>query len=109
MYKEFTKSDLKDYMTVETRSGSKYIFISDRLLGEVGYEPIDNYLNNLMHKYVNELDIVKCYEPANKLYSIHDLLYPGKLIFARHENTISYEEAMKVLREHYGYDVKIKE
>lgn len=109
----FTKDDLKTGMTVTTRDGEIFLVYEDHLLNFDGFKPICNYCTDLTYSQSNSrcFDIVEVYDINNKITALKDILYyPGKLIWSRpKEREISSEEAFKILKEHYGCDVKIKE
>lgn len=78
MVDKFTKSDLKNRMVVETRSGRRYIFIDDRFLSKTGFLWLDTlYDNNHVHHqgFNDDLtmssganwDIVKVYKEVSCL------------------------------------------
>lgn len=108
----FTKDNLKTGMTVTTRLGETFVVFGENLLVHDGFEPIDKYYTDLIHKTNSNYNIVEVYEINKNATSLKDILYnPGKLIWSRESNKreISSEEAFKILKEHYGCDVKIKE
>ena len=109
----FTKDDLKTGMAVTTRDGEIFVVYGKHLLVIDGSEPICNYRTDLTHCHSNirDFDIVEVRDFNEKVTSLEDILdNPGKLIWSRpKEREISSEEAFKILKEHYGCDVKIKE
>lgn len=111
---EFTKNDLKDGMMVEQRDGSRWLWLYGALRGigvwcsgtqedltgqsqdldivKIGYPEIDNtFLGGGVLEFILESDF------AETLWERQD------------EKEISSEEALAVLKEYYGCDVKIKE
>ena len=59
---EFTKSDLKNGMVVESRNGWKFLYMSEQLIGKDIYDNINlHYNDNLSHSSKSKLDIVKVY------------------------------------------------
>ena len=107
----FTKDDLKTGMTVTTRDGEIFAVYGEHLLVLDGFEPIHNYYIDLTHWNNSSFDIVEVHDLNEKAVSLEDILdNPGKLIWSiSKEREISSEEAFKILKEHYGCDVKIKE
>lgn len=108
----FTKDDLKTGMRVTTRDGEIFTVYGERLLAIDGSESIYNYYMDLTHWNNSDFDIVEVHDINKNVASFRDILdYPGKLIWSRESNEreISSEEAFKILKEHYGCDVKIKE
>lgn len=105
----FTKEWLEDMMICELRDGERYFWIDGMLKGiKYGYGGIDfNLCNSLGMK---DLDIVKIYARSFQ-HNLNDMLkYPGPLLWEREEEKeISSEEAFRILKEHYGCDVKIKD
>lgn len=113
MQKEFTRDDLKDGMMCEMRNGKRMLWLAgamrdynewcsatekDLLTGKYGYD---------------EFDIVKVgYPDFDNNKTIKGALNSGfkEVIWERkEEKEISSDEAFRVLKEHYGCDVKIKE
>lgn len=108
----FTKDDLKTGMIVKTRSDKIFAVFGGNLLIHDGFEPIDKYSIDLIHKNNHSYDIVKVYDINDKIDSLKKILdQPGKLIWEREpeKREISSEEAFKILKEYYGCDVRIKE
>ena len=107
----FTKDDLRTGMTVTTRGGEIFVVYGEHLVVLGGFEPIGNYSTDLTHCDYSYFDIVEVHDINKNVASLKDILYnPGKLIWSiLKEKEISSEEAFKILKEHYGCDVKIKE
>ena len=107
----FTKDDLKTGMSVTTRDGEIFVVYGEHLLVLDGFESIHNYYIDLTHCDDSYFDIVEVHDINKNVTSLKDILYnPGKLIWSRlKEKEISSEEAFKILKEHYGCDVKIRE
>jgi len=107
----FIKDDLKTGMTVTTRDGEIFVVYGEHLLVLDGVEPIGNYRTDLTHCNLSYFDIVEVHDFNKNVTSLKDILCDlGKLIWKRKkEREISSEEAFKILKEHYGCDVKIKE
>ena len=90
--KEFTKSDLKIGMVVETREKGLYFFIDDNLiLDEGGWNNFTEWDENLTCNSNNdyEWDIIRVYKPnIDKICSLKDILEKEnlELIWERNEN-----------------------
>lgn len=108
------KSDLKNGMTVEYANGNRRLvmMIDGELifLGECNNLSANYYREDLTNKHSEELDIVKVYKnvPASLELMLEE---SNQLLWRREDNTkeISVSEAFRVLKEHYGCDVKIME
>ena len=111
MLENFTKSDLRNRMVVETRSGRRYMVIDDRLLSDTNYLWLNSHYDehNLFYHGYNDdltmsssanLDIIKVYKEVNNLcvYGILDLLWERKPI---------KEVTMSEVEEKFGCRVKI--
>lgn len=115
MNKEFTKADLKTGMVVETRNGNRYMVYGTHLVRNLNHVDLNNYDQNMKCVSNNDFDIMKCFDIYDDAYSIEDIISPNKfyldLLWKRkpEEKVISSNEAFKVLKEHYGCDVQIKE
>lgn len=115
MNKEFAKADLKTGMIVEVRNGNKYMVYDDRLLRNHFGLNLGNYDDKLNHYYNKEFDIVKCFNiDASFICCIEEIFKntgDDNILWQRgpEKKVISSDEAFKVLKEHYGCDVKIKE
>lgn len=109
----FTKNDLRTGMTVKICDGDFYLVYGERLLGNRGYMEFDRYFKDLTCKHSgDDYDIVEVYDISKTATTLKNILdHPGTLIWSREpkEREISSEEAFKILKEHYGCDVKIKE
>lgn len=108
------KRDLRNGMTVEYANGSRrLVMIIDGeliFLGECNSFKGEYYREDLTNEYSEELDIVKVYK--NVPTSLEEMLKESdQLLWQREDNTkeISVSEAFRVLKEHYGCDVKIME
>lgn len=115
---QFTKADLKTGMVVETRNGNRYMVYGDKILRMHFHVDLNSYDDKLNNSYGEQFDIVKCFNIDEKCIScIEDLLENVNndyILWQREieepeEKVISSNEAFKVLKEHYGCDVKIKE
>lgn len=67
MVDKFTKSDLKNRMVVETREHLFYIVIGSCLVGVSDSINLNSYNKYLQNFHYYEKDIVKVYEPVNRL------------------------------------------
>ena len=109
---KFTKEDLKDGMVVEYRSGRMRLVIGNRLLGEYEYLSFESLDDDLLHLDDRDFDVVKVYKPGKEVRNIYDLFRCNKLelIWERKEpKEIPASEAMKILREKFGCEVKLVE
>lgn len=109
---KFTKKDLKDGMVVEYRSGRMRLVIGNRLLGEYEYLSFESLDDDLLHLDDRDFDVVKVYKPGKEVRNIYDLFRCNKLelIWERKEpKEIPASEAMKILREKFGCEVKLVE
>lgn len=103
-------------MIIETKRRVKYllVLIKNQLYAlnenQQFYLSLKNYTEDLTHKFDETYNIMKIYEvEANSFYYMFTKLCSDNLIWERkEENIISSEEAFKILKEHYGCDVKIK-
>lgn len=108
------KSDLKNGMTVELATGDRrlVIVIDGELffLGEYGNLSAEFYREDITNPYSKDLDVTKVYKNAPT--SFEEMLEASDhLLWRREDNTkeISVSEAFRILKEHYGCDVKIME
>lgn len=108
------KSDLRNGMTVELANGNRrLVMVIDGemiFVGEYYSTLSDVYREDLTNAFSKELDIVKVYK--NVPTSLEQVLKASdQLLWQREDNTkeISVSEAFRVLKEHYGCDVKIME
>lgn len=101
MNKEFTKSDLKIGMVVETRENDLYFCIDDNLiLSEYGWSDFTEWNENLTYNLNNdyEWDIIRVYKPnIDKIGSLKDILKKEnlELIWERKEVEEKQQEANK--------------
>lgn len=111
---EFTKADLKDGMMAELRDGSRFLWLYGTLRS---IDQFCSFTNEDLTGSCEEVDIVKVGYPEikNELFNIGSIGCIFKSEFSvilwerKEEKEISTEEALAVLKEHYGCDVKIKE
>ena len=116
MMKEFTKSDLKNRMVVETRNGDRYILIDDRLLSDTNYLWLNSHYDehNLFHYGYNDdltmscsanWDIIKVYKEVNNLCFCNDGFY-GALDLLWERKPVK-EVTMAEVEAKFGCRVKI--
>lgn len=100
-----TKSDLKDFMVVETRDGNRYMVAGHLLVRNDQHYYLDHYDENLTMTTLkrNQLDIVKVYEKKKFFQLIDDDMY---LIWERQE---AKEMTLVEIEVALGYPVKIVE
>lgn len=111
MQEEFTREDLKDGMMCEMRDGTRMLWFEGAMRG------CDFWCSGTQYDLTGESnrdnDIVKVgYPDFDKYRVISDALKGDfkEVIWERkEEKEISSDEAFRVLKEHYGCDVKIKE
>lgn len=111
MQEEFTREDLKDGMMCEMRDGTRMLWFEGAMRGCDFWCPGTQY--DLTGESNRDNDIVKVgYPDFDKYRVISDALKGDfkEVIWERkEEKEISSDEAFRVLKEHYGCDVKIKE
>lgn len=111
MQKEFTRDDLKDGMMCEMRNGRRMLWMAGAM------RDCNTWHSRTQHDLTGEAsrdhDIVKVgYPDFDNNKTIKGALNSGfkEVIWERkEEKEISSDEAFRVLKEHYGCDVKIKE
>ena len=110
---KFTKKDLKDGMVVEYRDTQKRLVIGNRLLGRDFYLSFESLDDDLLCPIDRDLDIMKIYISRNTAGNLIYLLEDPEnleLIWERKEpKEIPASEAMKILREKFGCEVKLVE
>ena len=110
---KFTKKDLKDGMVVEYRDTQKRLVIGNRLLGKDVYLSFKSLDDDLLCPIDRDLDIMKIYISRNTASTLIYLLEDPEnleLIWERKEpKEIPASEAMKILREKFGCEVKLVE
>lgn len=110
--KRFSKADLKDGMMVETADHEKYLFIGGSFRNVNNEFCMEDYDSALASYVAAQYDIVKVGYPDYKVYTgLQSLLGHdfSEVIWERTAKKITKEEAMDVLREHYGENVVIAE
>lgn len=110
MVKDFTKSDLKDGMIVEYRNGKRRIVLGEYQRGLYEYCRLDTFSHDLKN-IDRDIDIMKIFPINNSCGTIKDILKsPGEPIWVRKEvKEIPYDEAIEVLKKHYGCEVTIED
>lgn len=111
---EFARANLEDGMMLELRNGLKMIWLYGTLRS---IDQFCSFTNEDLTGSCEEVDIVKVGYPEikNELFNIGNIRGILKSEFSvtlwerKEEKEISAEEALAVLKEHYGCDVKIKE
>lgn len=122
-YEDFTKQDLKTGMIIELRNGKKAMILlgtknGDIFGGEI-YGSLDNFdynlknntpYNDLSKKYVEQIDIIKVYQPilnylSNGIFGKNTDNYD--LIWERREEPHPREMTVKEIEKELGYSVKI--
>lgn len=111
MQKEFTRDDLKDGMMCEMRDGTRMLWL------EGAMRDCNTWYSRTQYDLTGEIDrdddIVKVgYPDFDNNKTIKCALNSDfkEVIWERkEEKEISSDEAFRVLKEHYGCDVKIKE
>lgn len=111
MHEEFTRDDLKDGMMCERRNGIRMLWLEGAMRGYNVWCSGTQY--DLTGETNRDNDIVKVgYPDFDRYHVISDALSGNfkEVIWERkEEKEISSDEAFRVLKEHYGCDVKIKE
>lgn len=105
--KEFTEANLKNGMVVELRNGERGIVIGKRIV-----TPHSWYDITAVSESDDGYSVAKVWDVSNHITGLDSILSDsevGELIRESKEKEISSEEALAVLKEHYGCDVKIKE
>ena len=108
--KRFSKADLKDGMMVEDARHERYLFLAGSFRNVNNELCMDDYDSTLTSYGAAQDDIVKVGYPDYKIYTglqsllDHDF---SEVIWERTAKKITREEAMDVLREHYGENVVI--
>ena len=111
---EFTKNDLKDGMMVEQRDGSRWLWLYGALRGigvwcSVTQEDLTGQNQDLDIVKIGYPEIDNAFLGRGGLEFILESDFAETLWERQVEKEISSEEALAVLKEHYGCDVKIKE
>lgn len=116
MLENFTKSDLKNRMIVEIRTGEKYILVDDRFLSKTGFLWLNTHTdkNGAFHRGYNDdltmdsganWDIVKVYKAVNCLdFDENSPFCSLSLLWER--NSIK-EVTMAEVEEKFGCKIKI--
>jgi hypothetical protein len=75
MKKEFTKSDLKNGMVIETREEERYMVVGDKFIRNNGFMRIKTYQENLKYTSDNDFDIIKVYDRVTSFNQMNYLEY----------------------------------
>lgn len=95
-----TKSDLKDLMLVETRAGTRYIFINGKFRNKASYLYLDKFNKDLTYASNRKsLDIVKIYSEYD--YLDYSTEY-RKLLWERLEESPSLNQILQEVISTYG-------
>lgn len=111
MQKEFTRDDLKDGMMCEMRDGTRMLWFKGAM------RDCDFWCSGTQYDLTGvtkrDHDIVKVGYPDFDRYQVISGVLKGdfkEIIWERkEEKEISSDEAFRILKEHYGCDVKIRE
>ena len=80
MKKEFTKADLKDGMIVEQKNGERYVIYNGKELSLDGYNPLEQFRDDLTNELSKLYDIKKVYKLNTKeIYCLNDIFYDENL------------------------------
>ena len=108
------KSDLRNGMTVELANGDRRLVMAIDgeliFLGRNSSFKGEHYREDLTNECFEKIDIVKVYK--NVPTDFEGMLESNdRLLWQREDNTkeINVSEAFRILKEHYGCDVKIME
>lgn len=106
--KEFPKTDLKDGMVVETRNGSLYEVLGDKMLNADGWTNLDSYRDNLKRPTGIEFDIVSVYKvDLSKVCKIADIFKKENLILIWQREDEVIEVTMEDIEKMHEKKVKI--
>ena len=114
--KQFTKSDLKAGMWVETRNGSQYLVLTDvdspydgpqklAFIRNGGYLLGNNYNNDLTNNRYKDFDIMKVYSGIVNSSTYTGITSNSELIWERKEVPVKTKLTLEQLAEKAGYKV----
>lgn len=112
MLENFTKSDLRDRMVVETREHLFYIVIGSCLVGVSDSIKLSSYDNRLIN-YYNKHDIIKVYAPVYRLDGFVRQPVDSHIMATNSIMTLLWQRAsikevtMSEVEEKFGCKVKI--
>lgn len=100
---KFTKNDLKAGMVVETAlRRDRYLFVVDNvMIGDDKWENLNDYNNDLTHKYDSDLNIMKIYKPNSEYKMIPTKFYKldeEDIIWER-PHPFEFEKALDVMKQ----------
>ena len=100
---KFTKNDLKAGMVVETAlRRDRYLFVVDNvMIGDDKWENLNDYNNDLTHKYDSDLNIMKIYKPNSEYKMIPTNFYKldeEDIIWER-PHPFEFEKALDVMKQ----------
>lgn len=112
MEKEFTKSDLKNRMVVETRCHLFYMVIDNWLVGVSDSLDLRCYSDKLFH-YYDKYDIIKVYDAVNRfdgfipIHIIPNVVGTKSIMTLLWERSEVKEVTMSEVEEKFGCKIKI--
>ena len=100
---KFTKNDLKAGMVVETSfRRDRYLFVVDNvMIGDDKWENLNDYNDDLTHKYDSDLNIMKIYKPNSEYKMIPTNFYKfdeEDIIWER-PHPFEFEKALDVMKQ----------
>lgn len=100
---KFTKNDLKAGMVVETAlRRDRYLFVVDNvMIGDDKWENLNDYNDDLTHKYDSDLNIMKIYKPNSEYKMIPTNFYKldeEDIIWER-PHPFEFEKALDVMKQ----------
>lgn len=106
------KSDLKSGMVIQVRNGDTYLLCDfNGVLHAIKNDScfhLTNHRSDMKCEVNEDFDIVKVfYNGCNSLSSVLDVTDTKPIWTCGEEKEISADEAFRILKEHYGCDVKI--
>lgn len=111
MKKEFTKADLKNGMVVEQKNGERYVICNGKELSLYGWNPLEQFRDNLTNELRKLFDIEKVYKLNTKeIYCLQDIFYDEnlELIWERKETkSMTAEEMRQKLEELTGEKIEV--
>lgn len=100
---KFTKNDLKAGMVVETAfRRDRYLFVVDNvMIGDDKWENLNDYNDDLTHKYDSDLNIMRIYKPNSEYKMIPTNFYKldeEDIIWER-PHPFGFEKALDVMKQ----------
>lgn len=114
MQKDFTKTELKDWMVIEQRNKERYVILGEKLLNDIGFNYMDGIEDDLTDRKfkTKDFDIIKVYKiNTKKIYKLGDIFKDEnlELIWERTEPKRMTAEEMRVkLEEMTGDKIEIE-